>query len=272
MPRIVIQGIEGSFHHRAARKLFGDSAQIIPGRYFSDIPALLHAGRADYGIMAIENSTAGSILPNYLLIDENDLWISGEVYLDIRHQLMGLPGTSLSEIKEVWSHPMALLQCGKFFKEHPAMLRIEYEDTAAAARDIARKGHPGIAAIAPDLAADIYGLEILARDIQDESLNATRFVLLEKKPPRPRTEGSKISLRLEAEHRPGSLLRLLEVFDEARWNMTKIQSLPIPARPWEYAFFVDAVYDDPAMVPDVLEKLRQAAKRVKILGIYQNQQ
>jgi len=271
MPRIAIQGIPGSFHHMAALQLFGpEETEILPLRYFTDIPRSLQEGTADLGLMAIENSTAGSILPNYMLINDHDLRITAEVYINVRHQLMVLPGVEMNGITQVWSHPMALLQCNRFFRSRPGLVRIEYEDTAAAARDIARQGLRHVAAIAPALAARTYGLHILEKDIQDEQHNATRFVLLTTAKPAPEPGADKISLRIEADHRPGSLLRLLEIMAGDGWNLTKLQSVPIPERRWEYAFFTDALFDPVQGPRDTVEKLRRAAKQVKILGIYKN--
>ncbi len=270
LPRIALQGIAGSFHHQAALKLFPGGVQVVECRYFDQVPQAVTTGKADYGLMAIENSTAGSILPNYALIDASDLQILREVYVDVRHQLMALPGTELQHIESVWSHPMALLQCGRFLRQHPGWQRIEYEDTAAAARDIAQRRLKGTAAIAPKIAAELYGLEILAADIQDQNSNATRFVLLGTPVP-PQAGADKVSLRIETPHRPGALLEILEILAHYRWNMTKLQSLPIPQRPWEYRFFIDAVFPEAGSFDRVIELLRQKSSHLKILGIYPNQ-
>ncbi len=270
LPRIALQGIAGSFHHEAALQLFPQGVEVVACRYFDQVPQAVSEGRADFGLMAIENSTAGSILPNYALIDGSGLQILREVYVDVRHQLMAPQGTTLQNIQRVWSHPMALLQCGRFLRRHSAWQRIEYEDTAAAARDIARHNLNGTAAIAPRIAAELYGLDILAADIHDQSSNATRFVLLGRPAP-PQAGADKVSLRIETPHRPGALLEILEILAAERWNMTKLQSLPIPEKPWEYRFFIDAVFPEADAFEKVIDLLGRKSSHLKILGIYPNQ-
>ena len=176
--KIAIQGIRGSFHHIVAEKFFGEDIELAECMSFTEIPVLLKNDEVDSAVMAIENSIAGAILPNYALIDEYDLSIEGELYVNIHHHLMGLPGQDLSDIKEVWSHPMALLQCRKFFRERPEIKLVEEKDTAEVARRIQNEKISGVGAIASQRAANLFGLDILSNDIQTIKNNSTRFLSL----------------------------------------------------------------------------------------------
>jgi len=178
--KIAIQGIKGSFHHIVANKYFGEDIELEECMSFTDIPPLLNEGKVDSAVMAIENSIAGAILPNYALIDEFDLSIEGEVYINIHHHLMALKGQSLDDIKEVWSHPMALLQCRKFFRNRPEIKLIEEKDTAEVAKRIQTDKIKGVAAVASKMAADMYDLQVLKDDIQTIKNNSTRFFILKK--------------------------------------------------------------------------------------------
>jgi len=269
MKKIAIQGIAGSFHDLAARKFFGEQRpELCACTRFDQIPERILSGESDYGIMAIENTLAGAILPNYMLIDENDLTITGEIYIPVRHSLMALPGQSLDDITEVYSHPMALLQCKGFLHDHSRMRRIEYDDTALAARMIARQNMQGAAAIAPQEAAELYGLEVLARNIQDHHTNTTRFVVLSRKNGAPVPPSGKISFKVILKHQAGSLVEFLQVLKHHGMNMTKIQSVPLFGKPWYYAFFIDAQYDSPAQLDETLTDMRRESEELKILGIY----
>ncbi len=270
--RIAIQGIAGSFHDWAVRKFFGENHSVVACRYFSDLPVCLKEGKADKAVMAIENSLAGSILPNYLLLDENNLQIEGEIYLPVQHSLMTLPGTKLMQINEVLSHSMALHQCKLFFKAHSHLKRVEFEDTAGAAKYISEKKLKNTAAIAPAIAARLYGLEIIAENIQDHPTNTTRFVVL-RTPSEPEFDGNdKISLKVNLDHRSGSLYDFLGIIAHAGLNMTKIQSVPIGDKPFEYAFFIDMAYEYPDQISKALKQMKEHANRVKILGVYKNGQ
>ncbi len=268
--KVAIQGIKGSFHDWAAEKYFGRSHGIVACRYFSEIPEKLTSGEADKGVMAIENSLAGSILPNYILIDENGLVITGEIYIPVSHSLMALPGTTLDSLQEVWSHSMALLQCRGFFRKYPALRRVEYEDTAEAAKDIALLKKHKAAAIAPAIAADLYGLEILASDIQDHPTNTTRFVVVEPAKEISFEGNNKISMKVVLPHRKGSLFAFLSFLQDYDLNMTKIQSVPLGDRPWEYAFFIDALYEDASLMPVIWNEITGRYPESRLLGAYQN--
>ncbi|NPA43296.1 MAG: prephenate dehydratase [Chlorobi bacterium] len=267
MKKVAIQGVAGSFHHEAAETFFGPGVELCPCLSFREIPESILNGRSSAGVMALENTLAGAILPNYMLIDENDLYITGEVFIPVAHHLMALPESRLEQIREVYSHPMALWQCRGFLKRFPRIRRIEYDDTALAARMIAESGDGTKAAIAPARSAELYGLHILASGIQDHHSNTTRFVVLEKEAPPPPAKG-KISFKAVLKHRPGALVEFLDILKGFDMNMTKIQSVPIFGRPWEYAFFIDALYDRPRTLEGALQVMKTSAQSLKVLGIY----
>ena len=272
--KIAIQGIRGSFHHIVANKYFGDDIELVECMSFTDIPGLLNDGRVDSAVMAIENSIAGAILPNYSLIDEYNLSIEGEVYVNIHHHLMALEGQGLEDIKEVWSHPMALLQCRKFFRNRPEIKLIEEKDTAEVAKRIKDKGLRGIAAVASKMAADMYGLDVIADDIQTIKNNSTRFFILKKNndsPYHPSKLGSvkdKASIKFVTKHDAGSLAETLDIFGKHELNLTKIQSLPIIEKPWNYAFFIDLVIDDFVLYQNALHLISKKVTHLKVLGEY----
>src|SRR5690606_37046077 len=194
--------------------------------------------------MALENSIAGSIIPNYALIDTHHLHIVGEHYLDVQHHLMTLPNQNIKDVVEVYSHPMALLQCKEFFKKFPHIKLIEDKDTAEVAQRIQSKNIKGVAAIASKLASELFNLNILAESIQTIKHNETRFVIL-KKETQDNINGNinKATLKFELEHKRGSLATMLNVMSDCKLNLTKIQSLPKMETPWKYAFFVDVTFD-----------------------------
>ena len=272
--RIAIQGIQGSFHHIVANEFFGKDIRLVECMSFTEIPVLLKNGEVDSAVMAIENSIAGAILPNYALIDEYDLGIEGEVYINIHHHLMALPGQKLEDIKEVWSHPMALLQCRNFFRSRPHIKLIEEKDTAEVARRIQQKQIPGVAAIASNMAAELFGLEIIADDIQTIKNNSTRFFILKKdlsSPYHPSNVASvkdKSSIKFVTKHNKGSLAEILDIFAKHDINLTKIQSLPIIEKPWSYAFFIDLVIDDFVLYKNALHLISKKVNHLKILGEY----
>ncbi len=269
--KIAIQGIQGSFHHIVANQYFGDEITLNECLTFVEIPELVNSNIVDGAVMAIENSLAGSILPNYALIDEFDLTIQGEVHFPIHHHLMGLKGQSLTEIKEVWSHPMALLQCRTFFKKHPHIKLVEEADTAASAKLIHDKQLKGIAAIASRKAAEIYNLDIIGNEIQIRKQNYTRFFILKKRNgniEKPSTI-NKASLKFITNHQTGSLGEVLNVFSEFNMNLSKIQSLPIIDEPWNYAFFADVIFNDYEQFEKAIAMVREKVNSLKILGEYQ---
>lgn len=269
--KIAIQGIKGSNHYQVALDYFGTDIALVDCASFDALVHSLVDKRADYGVMAIENSIAGSIIPNYALMDKYQLSIVGEYYLSIHHHLMALPGQTLEEISEVHSHPMALLQCNQFFYDYPQIKLVESEDTAASALAIQRYGWKGIAAIAPKSSAELYGLEVLADDIQTIKNNATRFVVVTAQQNESSIEGAnKASLRFVLDHKRGSLAAVLNALSDCSMNLTKIQSLPVIDVPWKYAFFVDITFEQTADFEKAKALLSIMAHEFKVLGAYKN--
>ena len=272
--KIAIQGIKGSFHHIVAEKFFGENIELAECMSFTEIPVLLKNDQVESAVMAIENSIAGAILPNYALIDEYELSIEGEVYVNIHHHLMALEGQDLSDIKEVWSHPMALLQCRKFFREHPGIKLVEEKDTAEVARRIQENQIKGVAAVASKRAADLFGLDIISNDIQTIKHNSTRFFVLKKSknapyhPSKVENIKDKSSIKFVTQHNKGSLAEILDIFAKHDINLTKIQSLPIIDTPWSYAFFIDLVIDDFVLYKNALHLISKKVKHLKVLGEY----
>ena len=268
---IAIQGAEGSNHHKVARDFYGDNIQLKECMSFDALVAHLLDGSATDGVMAIENTIAGSIIPNYALIDSNNLHIVGEEYLNIHHHLMTLPGQTIKSIKEVWSHPMALLQCKEFFKKYPHIKLVEDVDTAEVAKRISKENIKGVAAIAPKIAAEIFGLEVLEDDIQTIKDNSTRFVIVQtQKPTIASNLINKASLKFQLNHKRGSLAALLNVLSDCKMNLTKIQSLPVIETPWKYSFFVDVTFDQITDYQKLVKIIEIMAEEFKILGTYKN--
>ena len=268
---IAIQGAEGSNHHKVARDFYGDNIQLKECMSFDALVAHLLDSSATDGVMAIENTIAGSIIPNYALIDSNNLHIVGEEYLNIHHHLMALPGQTIKSIKEVWSHPMALLQCKEFFKKYPHIKLVEDVDTAEVAKRISKENIKGVAAIAPKIAAEIFGLEVLEDDIQTIKDNSTRFVIVQTQKPTISSDLiNKASLKFQLNHKRGSLAALLNVLSDCKMNLTKIQSLPVIETPWKYSFFVDVTFDQITDYQKLVKIIEIMAEEFKILGTYKN--
>ena len=267
---IGIQGIKGSFHHIVANNYFEENINLIEYLSFEELILNLFNDKIDYAIMAIENSTAGSIIPNYALIDEYGVNIVGEYYLQISHNLIALKGQSIEDIKVVQSHPMALLQCRDFFKDNADIVLIEDKDTAQVAKKISENKIKGLGAIASDLASKIYGLDIINDNIQTIKKNQTRFVILQKKVPTKNLNFNKASVKFELDHKRGSLAAILNVLSDCKLNLTKIQSMPMIQTPWRYSFFVDVTFDkleDYFKAKSIIEIM---AKDFKVLGEYKN--
>ena len=268
--KVAIQGIKGSFHHKVAQDFFSEDVEVIDCNSFQELVNRLIRGEATDAVMAIENSIAGSIIPNYALLDHHNLNIEGERYLAISQNLMVMPGQKLDDIHEVWSHPMALLQCKEFFKDKEHIRLVEDDDTAGAAKRIADGNLKGIGAIAGTTAASIYGLDVIAHDIQTIKDNSTRFFILNTN---GRTEADvpdKASVKFLTDHKRGSLAAVLNVMSDCRLNLTKIQSLPVIETPWKYSFFVDVTFEDYADFEKAKKLLDIMAEEFKILGEYKN--
>ncbi|MBO6828299.1 MAG: prephenate dehydratase [Allomuricauda sp.] len=269
--KVAIQGIKGSNHHQVAIDFFGEGIELLECNSFDAVIDSLLVGAADKGIMAIENSIAGSIIPNYNLVYHNNIHVIGEHYLNIHHNLMVMKGKTFDDIQEVHSHPMALLQCKEFFKAHPQIKLVESVDTAETAKRIQEEGLGHIAAIAPKMAADLYDLEIIADNIQTIVNNSTRFIILKKQNKvLPEEEINKASLRFITDHKRGSLATVLNVMSDCNMNLTKIQSLPVIETPWKYAFFVDVTFDEYEHFAKTKSLMQIMAEDFKVLGEYKN--
>ncbi len=266
--KIAIQGVPGSFHHQVALRNFGEESEILPFMTFEQVAKKVAQREVDFGVMAIENSIAGAILPNYELIDRYDLTIRDEYYLPIAHQLMALPGQNLNDIKEVRSHPMALLQCKRFFENHSHILQNDDVDTAAVAKRIAEDKTKGLAAIASEIAAEIYGLEILAKNIQTIRDNFTRFIILQKGKALQQQIPNKASFKVTIKNQQGGLAKLLAMISDKGLNLSKIQSIPVIEKPWEYAFFIDAEFGDYSQFKEAMGLIEKDFGQVKIFGEY----
>jgi len=235
MKRIAIQGGYGAFHELAAQKYFGgEEIEILPRDTFRDLLKSIKEEKADYGIMAIENSLAGSILPNYNLLKETPMRVIGEVYLRIKQNLVALPGVNIEDIKEVYSHPMAILQCKNFFEDYPYIKLIESVDTALSARDIRKGELTNVGAIASKAAAEKYNLNILADGIETNKMNYTRFLILTMNGTEINKKVvNKSSIHFALDHKIGSLSKILSILSYYEINLAKIQSMPIIGKDWE---------------------------------------
>jgi len=268
---IAIQGIKGSFHHQVAQEYFGNDIAVDECLSFEELVDSLLSGKSDQAVMAIENSIAGPIIPNYALIDKNNLHIVGEYYLDIHQNLMALKDQEIDDILEVHSHPMALLQCMEFLKKYPNIKIVEDKDTAETARRIHKNQLKGIAAIASKTAANMYDLEILAPEIQTINNNMTRFVIVNKKENFvDENEINRASIKFELDHKRGSLAAVLNVMSDCKLNLTKIQSLPKIETPWKYSFFVDVTFEKYEDYAKAKALMTIMAEYFKVLGEYKN--
>ena len=268
---VAIQGVKGSFHHIVSKQFFENPVDIIECLTFDRTVDSLITKECDAAIMALENSIAGSIIPNYALIDKHNLHIVGEHYLDIQHNLMALSGQDIQDINEVYSHPMALLQCKEFFRGYPHIKLVEDKDTAEVAQRIQEQQIKGVAAIASIMAAEIFELDILAHSIQTIKHNETRFVIVKRRNSEvPEDEITKASIKFEADHKRGSLATILNVMSDCRLNLTKIQSMPIIETPWKYAFFVDVTFETYADFKKAKSIIDIMAINFKVLGEYKN--
>ncbi len=267
--KIAIQGIKGSFHHQVAQQYFEQVDGLDECMSFDDLVKSLINNRSQKGVMALENSIAGSIIPNYALIDRNNLHIIGEHYLDIHMNLMVLKGQTIEDIKEVHSHPIALLQCAVFFSQYPHIKLVESGDTAETARRIQEQQLKGIGAVAAPIAADLYDLEILAAGIHTVQSNKTRFVIVKTTNKEwPKETINKASIKFELDDTPGSLATVLNVMNNCKLNLTKIQSMPIIDRPFQYSFFVDVIFEKYKHYEKAKNILALMTTHFKVLGEY----
>ena len=269
--KIAIQGIKGSFHHQVAQEYFKQEYDLDECMSFTSLVKSLIENKSQKGVMALENSIAGSIIPNYALIDRNNLHIIGEHYLDIHMNLMALKGQKLDDITEVHSHPMALLQCADFFLQYPNIKLVESGDTAESARRIYDQKIKGVAAIASPIAAKLYDLEILSEGIHTIQSNKTRFVIVKTQNKElPKEEINKASIKFELDDTPGSLATILNVMNNSKLNLTKIQSMPIIETPFQYSFFVDVIFKKYKHYEKAKKILELMTTHFKVLGEYKS--
>lgn len=272
MKRVAIQGVAGAFHDIAAKAFFeGEEVEIVPCNTFKDIFSTLRKDNNIYGIMAIENTIAGSLLQNHNLLRENEACIIGEYKLRISHSLAVLPGQKPEEIKEVHSHPIALMQCADFLNRHPEWKAVESEDTAQSAKEIRDGQIKGRAAICAAEAAKIYGLEVLESGIETNKHNFTRFLILTdhySDDVFDRKNITKATLVFSTPHEEGALAQILSILSYYHNNLTKIQSMPIIGHEWEYLFFVDLTFKDYLRYKQSLEAIRPLTRNLRILGEY----
>lgn len=276
MKKVAIQGYRGSFHHIVAEGIEGGEVEILACDTFREVAHAVEQRTVDYGIMAIENSIAGSILPNYNILQSCNVRITGEAYLRIRQNLMVNRGVQLEDIREVESHQMALLQCTDYLDKHRWQL-IESADTALSAAQLQASGSRTKAVIASSLAAELFNLDIVAPDIHTTRDNYTRFLRLDYcdrsiSEPKPCEGSGKASLYFKIHNMAGSLYDTLGCFEGLNLNMTKLQSYPIPTEPWHYMFHTDMEFSEGASFAKAIERLRERDVEVHIYGIYQKGQ
>lgn len=271
--RVTIQGVAGCYHDAAARLYFdGEDIETVPCDTFNDMFDVLSSDASMYGILAIENTIAGSLLQNHELLRQSNLRVIGEQKMRISHVLAALPGESIDELTEVNSHPIALMQCENFLRRHPNLKMIEKFDTAGSAREIAEEKLSGHAAVCGEYAAELYGLNILERSIETNKRNFTRFLILAD--PLQADEASsrkpidKASVVFTLPHTNGALSKVLTIFSFYDMNLSKIQSLPILGREWEYRFYVDLTFDNYTRYRQAIDAARPLTNDFKILGEY----
>ncbi|HTM97162.1 MAG TPA: prephenate dehydratase [Pedobacter sp.] len=266
--RVAIQGIKASFHEEAAFKFFGKDIETIECNSFKQTCDRLEKGEADFVIMAIENSIAGSLLPNYTLIREYNFSVTGEVYLPIQLHLMALPGVKFEDIKFATSHPIAIRQCVDFFDDYPNIQVIESTDTAACAKKIRDEQLTDTVAIANTLAAELYGLNIIERRIESNKKNYTRFLILEKEKKESPKEINKASICFQVGNHVGALSKVLNLFAELNVNLTKIQSMPVLGKRNEYYFYVDMEWTNLENYDTAIRKALKYTVNFNIIGEY----
>ena len=270
--KVAIQGVKGCFHEQAARQFYQDHGHIVPEivecATFNGLYRSMDLGEADAAVMAIENTVSGGLLPNFELLRKYDRKIRGEVFLRIQQNLMALPGQTIEDIKEVRTHYMAINQTREFFKNYPWIRLVESEDTAKSAAEVAQLGLKGVGAVASELAAQLYGLEILAESIETYKQNFTRFLIFDDALEVDTTKVNKASMCFTLSHTPGSLAHVLTILSFYDMNLTRIQSLPIPGQEWQYFFYVDIKFDDHLRYEQALAAVRPLMEDLNILGEY----
>ena len=273
MKKIAIQGVPGSYHDIAAHKFFpGEEIELICCSTFEEIFSNMKQDSNVIGMLAIENTIAGSLLHNYELLRESGMTIIGEHKLRIKHSFMCLPDDDWNTLTEVNSHPVALAQCREFLMQHPKLKIVETEDTAGSAEAIKRENLKGHAAICSKYAADLYGMKVLEEGIETNKHNFTRFLVVadpwKADDLRERSKVNKANIVFSLPHNEGSLSQVLSIFSFYKINLTKIQSLPIIGREWEYLFYVDVIFNDYLRYKQSIDAVSPSTKELKILGQY----
>lgn len=267
---IAIQGERGSFSEEAARSLMGRSVQVLPKETFAAIFRSVAEGEARYCLAPIENTLAGSVYENYDLLLEHDLHIVAEVNLRIVHNLIAFSGTTMENLRQVYSHPVALAQCGKFFKRHPKVEKIPFYDTAGSVKMLAERKINGAAAIASHIAASVYGGRTLQKHLEDHQENYTRFLLLSRQPS-VAPGSNKVSVAFSTRNIPGALFKCLSVFALRDIDLTKMESRPLRGRPWEYFFYVDFGGNiKEKKCQKALDHLAEVTEFLRVLGCYKS--
>lgn len=269
--RVAFQGEPGAFSEAAAVQLLGEEIRTVPRATFDMTFQAIEEGAADALLVPVENTLAGSVVRVYDLLLESPLEMCGETILPIEHQLMGMPGAKLEELRAVASHPMALAQCERLFAANPQWKRVPAEDTAGSVREMMERGDKHFGAIAGRRAAGHYGAVILQENVQDNAENFTRFVLLLPPEEAKKFRGAdarKISLAMQVAHKPGALLASLEPFAKHGVNLLKIESRPIHGRPWEYQFYLDVEAERPEDMERALEEAGEVTHELRVLGKY----
>ena len=273
MKKVAIQGIKGCFHEQAAYLFYEKNGtpkpEVVECSSFEELYRKMDAGQADAAIMAIENTVSGGLLPNFELLRKYDHKIKGEVFLRIEQNLMTLPGQKIEDLHEVRSHYMAINQTRPFFNDYPDIRLVEYGDTAKSAADIVKSGVKGVGAIASKLAAEIYGLEIIAEGIETYKQNFTRFLILDDSLEVDKAKINKTSMCFTLPHKPGSLTHVLTIMSFYDMNLTRIQSLPIPGQEWQYFFYVDIKFNDYERYTQALSAVKPLMTDLNILGEYE---
>ena len=269
--KVSIQGYEGSFHQTAAQHFFGKNVDVIPCATFREVIKKATAkNEADAAVMAIENSIAGSILPNYTLLQNSNLAIAGEVYLKIKQNLLVNKGVKLEDIREVHSHQMALLQCIEYLEKYNWKL-VETEDTALSAKHIHQHKNKHTAAVASKLAAELYDLDVIAPGIETAKNNYTRFLILQKAGTIDiNKDANKASVNFHTDHSKGSLAMVLNVIAAAGINLSKLQSFPIPGSKFKYAFHADLEFTSLNIFNETINKIKAITESAKVYGVYKN--
>lgn len=266
--RVVYQGVEGAYSHGASLKYFGPGASLYHVATWDDAMKEVEEGRADYAVLPIENSSAGAVTDNYDLLMKYHNYIVAETFLTVNHALLGLPDAQIEDIKTVFSHPQALMQCSEFLNANRQWKQISVENTAVAAKKVIEEGDTSQAAVASEIAGELYGLKVLSSSINHNKNNTTRFIILSKEAVY-REESEKISLSFELPHKSGSLYNILSNFIYNGVNMFMIESRPIPGRNWEYRFFVDIEGNlSHASIQNALKGISEEGRNMRILGNY----